>query len=308
MSCGANCEQIFEFFPSYTLSPVKKLLLQQIIASSTGSIIANTVLNPLNVVKVQLQKKTVEQQSITTVIRNIYQQKQLRGFWSGTSTGLLMSVPNSILYMVTYEQLKKVLRQDCNVSPNIVPGVGGFLARAFAVTLISPLELIRTIQSSGIQKDIIHIGSNIVQKEGYVGLYRGWFSTILRDCPFSAMYWFNFELFRPVYSRILSFETNVSDQSPSQMFSPSSTFLSGATSSFIAALVTHPFDVVKTRRQLNTSLSSTTNNISNLKLIIREDGLLGLYKGLSMRLLTVIPGSAILITVYETIKSLHLFE
>jgi hypothetical protein len=40
--------------------------------------------------------------------------------------------------------------------------------------------------------------------------------------------------------------------------------------------------------------------------IIRQRGLAGLFSGLSMRLATIIPGSGIMITVYEFAKSFDL--
>jgi hypothetical protein len=40
--------------------------------------------------------------------------------------------------------------------------------------------------------------------------------------------------------------------------------------------------------------------------IVRERGIGGLYKGLNMRLLTVIPSSAIMVTVYEFVKKIDL--
>jgi len=322
MSCGTDCEYILDFLPSYSLSSQSKLLLQQTVASSTGSIITNLTLNPLNVIKVQLQKQGIAHQStkqlkvllLPDVVKNIYVQsnRQLRGFWSGTSTGLLMSVPSSVVYMASYEQSKNFLYQNTYIPSSIVPGLGGFVARAFAVSLLSPLELIRTIQSSGTRESIMQIGKRIVVEEGYRGLYRGWASTILRDCPFSALYWFNFELFRPRYHQLLQYERNKVNNLQSNhadttiSFSPYVTFLSGATSSFFAAICTHPFDVVKTRQQLNVA-TLTSGAISGFMNILRKEGLLGLYKGLSMRLLTVIPGSAIMVTVYETIKSLEIF-
>jgi solute carrier family 25 protein 39/40 len=66
--------------------------------------------------------------------------------------------------------------------------------------LYSPLELIRTRQAS-------HVGSaepvlgvvgelrSIIRSEGVAGLYRGLSPTLLRDVPFSAVYWFRYVTF-----------------------------------------------------------------------------------------------------------------
>jgi hypothetical protein len=62
------------------------------------------------------------------------------------------------------------------------------------------------------------------------------------------------------------------------------------------------------------STPASTDSNSNTKLsmrrglahIIRQRGLAGLFSGLSMRLATIIPGSGIMITVYEFAKSFDL--
>jgi solute carrier family 25 protein 39/40 len=98
------------------------------------------------------------------------------------------------------------------------------------------------------------------------------------------------------------------------------TFLSGATAGMAAAVSTHPFDVLKTRQQTAawaetsgaaaaakaTPAATAAAALSGAQLtigaIFRREGFLALYRGLSMRLATVIPASAIMVTIYETIK------
>ena len=94
----------------------------------------------------------------------IQRESGMKGFWAGTRMGLIMSVPNTVLYMSTYEQLKMALTsrhhhgltsttgsssssKDGRASYSLVPALAGALARVISVTIISPLELVRTIQT-----------------------------------------------------------------------------------------------------------------------------------------------------------------
>ena len=57
-----------------------------------------------------------------------------------------------------------------------------------AVTVISPLELIRTkMQSKKFSYEELHrFVSKKVSEDGWISLWRGWAPTILRDVPFSG--------------------------------------------------------------------------------------------------------------------------
>lgn len=161
--------------------------------------------------------------------------------------------------------------------------------------------------------------------------------SILRDCPFSAIYWGGFETLRPIYSKL--FLSHLTIQERDLIGFPAYiTFLAGSTAGAIAAVCTHPFDVLKTRQQVGaweTTRSVVAGNsaginghssknvdsetvLSRAKLpegrrpilslvsIVRSEGLSALYRGLSMRMATVIPASAIMVTIYETIKKLDI--
>ena len=125
------------------------------------------------------------------------------------------------------------------------------------------------------------------------GFYKGWSSTILRDVPFSFIYWISYERLKIFYGKIwdedITFSErlfsnigaiansqenillkNGSENVPKNVPKASEhsillTFLSGSTSGVLAALFTHPFDVLKTQQQLRASEQIIKNtNINNV--------------------------------------------
>lgn len=94
-------------------------------------------------------------------------------------------------------------------------------------------------------------------------------------------------------------------------------FVSGAVSGSIAALLTHPFDVVKTRLQTqgtqsesNGRLSGTLRGGSNkasgsvwmaMQDIVKKEGSKGLWKGLSPRTAKVAPACGVMIASFEVV-------
>ena len=265
-----------------------------VVASTIASLVATVALNPITVLKINLQQpSSAAKTSITGIIKHIYKNYGIKGFWAGSQMGVLQSLPNTIIYMSLYEQLKYAMTNNNSSSwIKFAPGVSGGLARIISVSIIAPLELIRAKQAVN-NKNAMDIYQKIIKVDGIKGLYTGWGSTVSRDVPFSAIYWLFFEMFKSYYYSI--FDTNENNKM-SWKFNFIN-FISGASASSIAAITTHPFDVLKTRRQLSTK---EHRNITILDLYKSKNAFLGI----SMRLATVIPASAIMVTIYEYVKSI----
>ena len=82
---------------------------------------------------------------------------------------------------------------------------------------------------------------------GYRGFWRGLVPTLYRDVPFSALYWLGFEQGRKALMTYLEQHSHHRSHNERRIIA---SFLAGALSGSFAALVTTPFDVVKTRRQM----------------------------------------------------------
>jgi len=136
--------------------------------------------------------------------------------------------------------------------------------------------------------------------KGLVSLWTGWGPTLLRDVPFSVLYWFFYENFKSLYKI----------QRKHEYLPFIFTFTCGAFSGALAAVVTCPFDVIKTHRQIElgeleamkdykTKPSSTWILLNKLR---RQQGFRALFAGLTPRLIKVAPACAIMIGTYEYLK------
>ncbi|NXP33156.1 S2539 protein, partial [Leiothrix lutea] len=229
----------------------------------------------------------------------------IRSLWSGLPPTLVMAVPATVIYFTTYDQLRDYLhaRMGMGSWSHYIPLLAGALARLGAVTVISPLELIRTkMQSQQLSyRELRLCIQSAVAQDGWLSLWRGWGPTVLRDVPFSALYWFNYELVRTWLCR--------------QPWLDGATFMvsftSGAISGTVAAVLTLPFDVVKTQRQIELGDSEvhpvTASKPSSTWLLMQriraESGTRGLFAGFLPRVIKVAPACAIMISTYEFGKS-----
>ncbi|XP_067418359.1 mitochondrial glutathione transporter SLC25A40 isoform X2 [Emydura macquarii macquarii] len=227
----------------------------------------------------------------------------IKSLWSGLPPTLIMALPGTVIYFTSYDQLSEILRSKLGKDSNHIPVLAGSISRLGSLTVVSPLELIRTkMQSRQLSYKQLHICiNNTVAKDGWLSLWRGWSPTALRDVPFSAMYWYNYERFK---NRLCK---RFDAHEPTFMIS----FTSGAAAGSIAATVTLPFDVVKTRKQtelweyetLNISQKRSASTWTVMKRIFAEHGFTGLFAGIVPRLIKVAPACAIMISSYEYGKS-----
>ena len=156
----------------------------------------------------------------------------------------------------------------------------------------APLELIRTRQvSSGSNGSIVDEFRRILKKNGPLSFYRGFGPMILRDVPFSSIYFVGLETCKQQLSESNILSNNVVMQS----------FVSGLVSGLFATILTTPFDVVKTRRQqVGSSSSRKQSTFQSLQQIAKEEGFFtGLWKGNTTRMIKVAPGCALMISCYE---------
>ncbi|XP_027703766.1 solute carrier family 25 member 40 isoform X2 [Vombatus ursinus] len=226
------------------------------------------------------------------IIRN----EGIKSLWSGLPPTLVMAVPATVIYFTCYDQLSLFMKSKVE-NEAFIPIFAGIVARC-AVTVISPLELIRTkMQSKALSYKELHLFvRRKLSHDGWISLWRGWSSTVMRDVPFSAMYWYNFEVFKKWLCK------NSDKHEPTFVIN----FAAGAVSGSIASIVTLPFDVVKTQKQTRLwryedvdlhNLPTSTWDI--MKQIVSKHGISGLFAGLIPRLIKVAPACAIMVSTYE---------
>lgn len=236
--------------------------------------------------------------STWNTFRTIIRTEGISSLWAGIWPTLLISIPITILYFPLYDKVKYLLgynEQDPGTS--YIPPLAGMLCRTSVVILFNPLELYRTkLQSTKLTlPQLIEVSRVSFQHQGPKFLFHGTFAALLRDVPFSAIYWY-------LYEKIKSSRLKHKQTTQSQ---PIDTLIAGALAGSVAALVTVPFDVIKTHWQIELG-SSTHTSSSSYHMITKlwsQKGLRGLFAGATPRLIKVAPACALMITAYESFKS-----
>ncbi|CAO1615329.1 unnamed protein product [Sympodiomycopsis kandeliae] len=245
-----------------------------------------------------------------------------RGLWRGLSPTLLMTVPSQVTYMTCYEYFRGLFLSyeapaqvlTAQPAPNSPANItyhtllasllSGAISRSVSATLVTPLELVRTrlqaSDTSHTMRSILASLSQQVSTEGPSALWRGLPSTLWRDVPFSAIYFMGYESMKRIMTGGSGLGEGNSTGGGLQEFNIA--FISGATSGTVAAVVTHPFDLVKTQLQAQSQAQKQT--IPILKTILKNEGIAGLFKGLSPRIAKVAPACGLMIGSYEAVGTL----
>uniref|UniRef100_A0A8C0FPK7 Solute carrier family 25 member 40 n=1 Tax=Bubo bubo TaxID=30461 RepID=A0A8C0FPK7_BUBBB len=182
-----------------------------------------------------------------------------------------MALPTTVIYFTCYDQLSEALKSRLGKDDEHIPVLADSLSRYNWFTYCSePLELIRTsMQYHKLSyKQLYTCISSKVATDGWLSLWRGWSSTVLRDVPFSGRVYF-----------------------PCKFVLRPKTCLCITLLDFFCAVITLPFDVVKTYRQTELWDSETLKS----KLLLRRRKNHNLFK--------VPPACAIMISACEHGKS-----
>ncbi|CAG8697497.1 13974_t:CDS:2, partial [Acaulospora colombiana] len=215
----------------------------------------------------------------------------IRGLWKG------VAVPSQSVYMITYDHLLNKVFPHLSPNPAMTPLLSGIAARTIISTVASPLELLRTsLQSTPANPNVPHTLSSVlvstralVRSQGIGALWRGLTPTLWRDVPFSGVYWASYEAWKSM------FRTRYKRQGAPYEF------ISGAASGITAAVLTHPFDVAKTRRQalVLSQEGVPPQTMRFLTKIATQEGISSLYTGIVPRLAKIAPACGIMIASYE---------
>ena len=132
-----------------------------------------------------------------------------------------------------------------------------------------------------------------LQKEGFLGFYRGLVPSIL-GVSHGAFQFMAYELMKKRHAN-LRLDSHV------ELASSDFLIFSGLSKMFAGA-ITYPYQVVRARLQTYDAHESYRGATDVVVQVFKQEGLVGFYKGLGPNLLRVVPSSCVTFLVYEKSK------
>ncbi|EQK99301.1 hypothetical protein G6O67_008673 [Ophiocordyceps sinensis] len=272
-------------------------------AGGIAGAVSRTVVSPLERLKILMQVQSAGREayklSVGQALAKMWREEGWRGFMRGNGTNCIRIVPYSAVQFSSYNFYNTNVfapYPGAELTPFSRLICGG-AAGITSVIVTYPLDIVRTrlsIQSASFAElgnkpqQLPGMWATLVRmyktEGGVSALYRGMIPTVAGVAPYVGL---NFM----VYESARQYLTPEGDKNPSACRK----LLAGAIAGGVAQSCTYPFDVLRRRFQINTmsgmgyQYKSVTDAV---RVIIRHEGVRGLYKGIVPNLLKVAPSMA----------------
>jgi len=283
--------------------------LRQVYGFAMGSIagaFGATVVYPIDLVKTRLQNQRsaivgqLMYKNSLDCFKKVFQNEGIVGFYRGLGPQLIGVAPEKAIKLTMNDLFRKIFTDKKTGQIQIYHEVlAGCIAGASQVVFTNPLEIVKIrLQVQGeIAKamDAPKLGAvQIVKQLGLFGLYKGAGACLLRDIPFSGIYF-------TAYSHL---KKDLFHETPDHKISISQLLIAGAIAGMPAAYLTTPADVIKTRLQVEARKGQTHYNgiLDATKTIYREEGFKAFFKGGPARIFRSSPQFGATLMAYEILQ------
>ncbi|KAI5954377.1 AGC1 [Candida jiufengensis] len=298
---------------NFSLWPIYDSLYSFFLGSIAGCIGA-TAVYPIDLVKtrMQAQKHKALYDNSIDCFKKILRAEGFKGLYSGLGAQLVGVAPEKAIKLTVNDLVRKIGTDENNGKITMNWEIlAGSSAGACQVIFTNPLEIVKIrLQMQGNTKNLSKPGeipikhltaSQIIKQLGIKGLYKGASACLLRDVPFSAIY---FPTYANLKKYMFGFDPN--DATKKQKLSTWQLLVAGALAGAPAAFFTTPADVIKTRLQV----AGKKNDIKYKgiidcgKAILKTEGISAFFKGSLARVFRSSPQFGFTLASYELLQNL----
>ncbi|XP_068152109.1 calcium-binding mitochondrial carrier protein Aralar1 isoform X1 [Drosophila tropicalis] len=268
---------------------------------SFAGAVGATVVYPIDLVKTRMQNQRAGSYIGEVAYRNswdcfkkVVRHEGFLGLYRGLLPQLMGVAPEKAIKLTVNDLVRDKFTDKRGNIPTWAEVLAGGCAGASQVVFTNPLEIVKIrLQVAG----EIATGSKIsalsvVRELGLFGLYKGARACLLRDVPFSAIYF-------PTYAHTKALMADKDGYNH-----PLTLLAAGAIAGVPAASLVTPADVIKTRLQVVARSGQTTYTgvWDATKKIMAEEGPRAFWKGTAARVFRSSPQFGVTLVTYELLQ------
>ncbi|ODV91512.1 hypothetical protein CANCADRAFT_78 [Tortispora caseinolytica NRRL Y-17796] len=185
------------------LAPVlgEKTIPTYFAAGATAEIFSSFLYNPMEVIKGRLQIMNLNsEKSLGTmsVVKLIYNESGLKGFYRGYWMGLVVFMPHTIVWWVGYEEAKRLLQQGQEKTNRQIIAASS-IATTAACTVSNFLDVVKTRQQLANSQEVLlmrpddrlgvwKVITNLIKEQGvFWSIFKGLGSRLSYNVPATAL-------------------------------------------------------------------------------------------------------------------------
>lgn len=278
-----------------------------LVAGGIAGCVSRTVTAPLDRIKTIYQARGTKAAS-TGLIRSFKKMHHEGGvisMWRGNGVNCIKIAPEQAFRFQAYETYKRVLfKKDGSSEPLALyeKFTAGALAGATSQTLIYPMEVLKTrmcLRKTGQYSSMFDCARKLYHEHGLRVFYRGYIPNLVGILPYAGIDLALYETFKTLYVKTLNRNAEKGEKLTAPPVYVSLT--AGASSSVCGQIATYPLALIKTKLQAESEKISLKHLTQR---IIKQEGVMGLYRGMGANMLKVIPAVSISYACYEKARTM----
>ncbi|RID67062.1 hypothetical protein BRARA_D02167 [Brassica rapa] len=262
-------------------------VLKSALAGGLASALSTSLLHPIDTIKTRVQASTLSFPEVIAKLPEI----GVLGVYKGSIPAILGQFSSHGLRTGIFEASKLVL---INFAPNLpeiqIQSIASFCSTLLGTAVRIPCEVLKQRLQAGMFNNVGEAIVGTWKQDGPGGFFRGTGATLCREVPLYVVGMGLYAESKKMVAQALGRELEAWE-----------TIAVGAVSGGVAAVVTTPFDVMKTRMMTATPGRPISMSMVFFS-VLRHEGPLGLFKGAVPRFFWVAPLGAMNFAGYELAK------
>ncbi|XP_075506474.1 putative mitochondrial adenine nucleotide transporter BTL1 isoform X1 [Primulina tabacum] len=290
----------------------------EFLSGALAGAMTKAVLAPLETIRTRMVVG-IGSKNIYGSFNQIIEQQGWQGLWAGNAINMIRIVPTQAIELGTFEYVKRAmtLAQENwkqTESPKLQIGsmslkfslswlspiaVAGAAAGIVSTLVCHPLEVLkdRLTVSPEVYPNLSIAMHKIYNDGGVRAFYSGISPTLIGMLPYSTCYYFMYE----------TIKKSVCLAKKKESLTRAEMLLVGALSGLTASTISYPLEVARKQLMVGAIRGKCPPHMAAaLAQVVREEGLMGLYRGWAASCLKVMPSSGITWMFYEAWKDILL--
>lgn len=198
-------------------NPHDETLLRSVVCGITAGVVASSIANPTDVLKVrmQAQNEVYSKKGMVQCFLDMYRSEGIKGLWRGVGPTAQRAAVVAGVELPVYDITKRNLIIADIIGDNIINHfVSSFVAGLTGAIASTPIDVVRTRlmnqrrlktalieggRAQVIYTSSLHCAIQTVQTEGFLALYKGFIPTWVRLGPWNIIFFIMYEQLKRLY-------------------------------------------------------------------------------------------------------------